>query len=136
MYRHYQNATLPEAVRDLSREAVSELFYQAMDKSSPLIQYDARLNKPSDSGVAYRILGLEDVERSTFADSTENLCHENQVWTVSTGLKSLILFFSMETPFPIEIIGGMDRWRREYELQEERLSSHIDTQLKEKLGKR
>ena len=132
-YKHCQNVSLSEAVRDLSKEAITELFYQALDKSQALIQYDDQLNKPFDSGLAYRMLGLENVEDNPFADATQILCNENHVWTVATGLKSLVLFFTMEMPFPIEIVKGMERWRKEYEIQEEKLSSHIDVRIREKL---
>lgn len=134
-YKHCQNASLSEAVRDLSKEAVAELFYQAMDKSCALIQYDDQLNKPYDSGLAYRMLGLEEVEGNPFAEATEELCNENHIWTIATGLKSLILFFTMEMPFPVEIVKGMERWRKEYDAREGGISAHIDVRLKERLGR-
>ena len=134
LFKHYLSATLPEAVRDLSKDAVAELFYQALDKSRSLIQYDPQLNKPFGLGSAYRILGVENEDNSPFADATAELLRDNHVETVSTGLKYMILFFTMETPFPIEIIEGVDRWKMEYEIMEKNISSHIDVCLKERIN--
>ena len=118
-YDHWLNEGISAAIQSLAADDLQGIARLAIACSIPL---GAR---------------RDSVQHFVCVDNGYNnplLPHVNQPFQMSSSdLKSAMLFYTLDAPFPLESLNGIERWRMEYERAEGRFSYHFDAVIHERM---
>lgn len=135
----YRNRTIDEVLNAMDKEKFEEVVRRAANYSQPFLNIDSQGRKLANGNTVGTqemfYICVPDIAtcRLTKEGAYRNIIKAENAKTISTNLTDRIIIYRQKRPVPAFAIGGIEVMQEPYELEQAKISFHIDQQLQQRM---